>query len=57
MEEYLFIYKDAIGNWNGCSNPVFIAEHKCCKAFKKSEVTSMKELLDFMNEQNNDIVR
>lgn len=38
MDDYIFIYKDSLGNYNLCTNPVFIASHKCCRAFKKSEL-------------------
>jgi len=50
MEDYYFIYKDSFGTWNSCKNPVFIAEHKCCKAFLKTTVPSIKDLLKEMNE-------
>jgi len=48
MDEYYFIYKNSLGYWSQCTNPVFIAEHKCCKAFKK-ETTNLQELLNSLN--------
>jgi hypothetical protein len=47
--DYYYIYLDSLGYWNSATNPKFIAEHKQCKAFKKSEVTSLKNLLSEMN--------
>jgi len=34
--DYTYIYQDSLGHWNIATNPVFIAEHKCCRAVPKS---------------------
>ncbi len=34
--DYTFIYRDSLGHWNVAKNPVFIAEHKYCKAIPKA---------------------
>jgi hypothetical protein len=44
MEEYWFLYKDSTGEWNQCTNPVFIAEHKCCVALNKKDYTLKQAL-------------
>ena len=38
MKEYYFLYKNSIGQWNHCTNPVFIASHKHCRAIPKEIV-------------------
>lgn len=44
FDNYLFIYKDSVNNWNECTNPTFIAMHRCCRAIKKSECKNIKYL-------------
>lgn len=38
MEQYYYLYKDSIGRWSHCSNPVFIASHQHCRAIPKDVV-------------------
>lgn len=35
MTDYYFIYKDSVGTWKDCINPVFIAKHQYCRAIPK----------------------
>ena len=49
FNEYFFIYKDAQGYWNEATNPVFIAEHTCCRAVKYEDVTNVKDYLNKLN--------
>jgi len=48
MEKYNFVYMDSQGVWNSCTNPVFIAQHKRCRAVKKT--LDLKEILERLNE-------
>lgn len=45
FDDYVFIYEDSFGNWNTATNPVFIAEHKHCKAIKKTDKKTLKKYL------------
>jgi hypothetical protein len=49
FNDYYYVYLDSLNTWHSATNPEFIAEHKHCKAFKKSEVTSLKNLLSELN--------
>ena len=49
FDEYYFVYKDSLGEWNSATNPVFIAEHKYCRAVKKNEWESVMKLLNTLN--------
>lgn len=44
-EDYTFIYKDSLGTWNIATNPVFIAEHGCCMAIKKTDTDTLNKYL------------
>lgn len=55
MEDYIFIYKDSLGRYNLCTNPVFIAKHTCCRAFKKRELRlDGNNIVKLLNEYNKD---
>ncbi len=43
FNDYTYIYMDAHGRWNIATNPVFIAEHKNCKAIKKNDEKEIRE--------------
>ena len=49
--DYYFIYKDAFNRWNEAKNPVFIAEHKMCKAIKKKEIKNLRQHLNNLNKE------
>jgi len=38
FERFTFIYKNALGEWGDCTNPKFIAEHKCCYAILNEDI-------------------
>lgn len=44
FDNYWFIYKNAFGNWDICTNPIFIARHTYCRAICKSKVRDFKQL-------------
>ncbi len=47
-QDYDFIYKDSLGYWSITTNPVFIAEHTCCRAIRKGE-QPIRDLLKELN--------
>lgn len=51
FSNYVFIYLDANGIWNQATNPVFIAEHKQCRAVEKAVLPygSVKIYLENLN--------
>lgn len=51
FENYYFIYEDSHGRWNQAKNPVFIAEHKACRAIEKYKVTSIGAYLQKLNKK------
>lgn len=55
MEDYIFIYRDTLGWYDLCTNPVFIAKAQQCRAFKKSELRLDKDnLIKLLNTYNKD---
>ena len=50
FDEYYFVYANAYLEWDTCSNPVFIAKHKLCRAVPKD--TNVKELIQLLNENS-----
>ena len=56
MENYYFIYKRYHG-WSACTNPVFIAEHRHCRAIPKhivNDVLKYHLINDLVYDINND---
>lgn len=55
MNDYYFLYKDALKNWNACINPVFIAKHHYCRAVSKEEIHKLGYdfFVDFIWDLNN----
>lgn len=50
MNEYIFIYKNTDGRFDTATNPIFIASHKMCRAFKKDKFNiGTKELIKLLN--------
>ena len=45
FEDYIYIYMDAHGNWNTATNPMFVAEHKNCKAIKKNDEKEIRKYI------------
>jgi hypothetical protein len=52
MNDYYFIYKDSLGQWNLVTNPKFIARHTYCRAIKK---TSTKRSINYIIHKLNSI--
>lgn len=56
MNEYYFLYKDSLGKWDNTTNPMFIAEHKYCRAIPKYVVHELgyDHIKDFIYDLNNE---
>jgi len=62
VDQYYFLYKDALGRWCETSNPVFIAQHTYCRAVPKEVIEkqfggrSIRSLIDLMNDRFTDYI-
>jgi hypothetical protein len=54
FNEYQFIYADMDYNWQTCTNPIFIAKHKLCRAIQ--EKINIKELIILLNKNKVNII-
>ncbi len=59
MDKYYFLYKNSIGKWYDCINPVFIASHQHCRAIPKEIVNDKLQydfIIDLMHDLNNNVL-
>lgn len=53
-EQYIYIYKDSLGQYGLAKNMEFVAKHKCCRAFKAKELPiEDKQLIEYLNNAEN----
>lgn len=58
MNEYYFLYKNATGEWNSTTNPMFIAKHTYCRAIPKANFDKLNigfflsDLTNLLNSEN-----